>query len=251
MHKGSITASKLYKMFDRGISKDGLSGANLVDVYVSGAELKILAEIDASISERDENVGLYFSGIKYKYNPHRFYRNRVSDVYINGDEEVEPRALYRLITDEKTIQLIQDADKAPFGLMDIQFKDKDGKELQSFDKQAIEYKDQSVKQWVALAKYIDKKGISSSYKDAENRKVLVDDKSLGAILSNPGKIFLVTLLAAIIAISVVILIVSIVLRALGLSRNSFYRRHRRENKQQSIFKHRKNRYKRNMKYRKK
>lgn len=249
LKKGSVTPDDLYNLFDKDIAKDGLSGANLVDVYVSGAELKILAEIDASISDRNGDVKLYFSGIRYDYNSHRFYRNRVSNVYVGG-EKVEPRALYRVITDTKTIQLIEDADKAPFGLMDIQFKDKDGNALSSVDKAVIKCNDHGLKQWAALAKYIDKNGISSRYKNSDDRKVLDDDKSLKAIFANPGKIFLVTFLAGIIAVAVAILIISAILKALGLSRNSFYRRQRRENKQKSIFKHRKNRYNRRMKYRK-
>lgn len=251
--RGKITVMDAYNVFDQKQGDDGLPGSNLVDVYLSGAELKILAEIDASVSEKNHDVRLYTSGITYEYNPHRFYRNKVSKVLINDNEEVKQRGLYRVITDTRTIQLINQAKKAPLGLMDIEFKDKDGNPIEKLDKAVIKYKGNPVKQWFALAKFVDKKGISSHYRHADNRKILNDDKSLKAIFENPGKIFLVSLFAGIIAIALLIIVLVAILsgirRALGIRNSSFYRKARKANKQKSIFKHRKNRYKRNMKYR--
>lgn len=256
LSKGKVRVMDVYKLFDKEKGQDGFIGTELVDVYVSGAELKILAEIDASISEKNNDVAIFTSGFGYKYNPHRFARNKVSEVFLlDGDKTpVENRDLYRVVTDTKTIQLIQDANKAPFGLMDIQFKDKDGNPLEDINKAIIKDGEQNLKQWVAVSSYLDRYGISNGYKKAGNRKVLVDDRSLKAIFSNPGKIFMVTLCAGIIGIALLILllcfVISIIRRALGIQNTSFYKQARKANKQQPIFKHRKNRYKRNMKYRK-
>lgn len=254
---GDITPKNTFEVFTKEAGEDGLAGIELMDVYLSGAELKILAEIDASISEDDKKVSLYSSGLVYEYNPNRFYRNRVSKVYIeDGDkkEAVEDRNLYRVITDAKTIKLIDNAQKAPFGLMDVSYKDKDGNQLENIKSAAIKTNQMDVKQWYAVEKYIEDKGISSHYREARMSKIANDDTSLKALLANPGKIFIVSLLASVIALALIILIVctiiGIIRRALGIQNSEFIRKARKANKQKSIFSHRRNRYTRNMKYRK-
>lgn len=257
LKSGSLKARDVYGIFTHEKGIDQIAGCDLVDVYLSGAELKILAEIDASIAEDNKDVRLFGSGLIYEYNPSRFYRNRVSDVFVKVDgkkTKVEDRELYRVVTDLKTIELIEDADKAPFGLMDIEYKDKDGNPIEDLNKAIIKVKGQNMKQWQALYKYVDDKGISKKYAKASNSKTKNDDGSLKAIFAKPGKVFVVTMLGGIIAIALVILliciVISIIRRALGIRTSSFIKQARKANKQKSIFSHRRNRYTRNMKYRK-
>ena len=49
--KGEITVESVYNSFSLGIGKDGLAGYPLISAYLTGKELKLVAEIDASISD--------------------------------------------------------------------------------------------------------------------------------------------------------------------------------------------------------
>lgn len=48
---GNITTELVYNSFSLGIGEDGIPGYPLISVYLTGAELKTMAEIDASVSE--------------------------------------------------------------------------------------------------------------------------------------------------------------------------------------------------------
>ncbi len=139
-------------------------------------------------------------------------------------------------------------------MMDISYKDKDGNQLENIKSAAIKTNQMDVKQWYAVEKYIEDNGISSHYREPRMSKIANDDTSLKALLANPGKIFIVSLLASVIALALIILIVctiiGIIRRALGIQNSEFIRKARKANKQKSIFSHRRNRYTRNMKYRK-
>ena len=49
--KGDITVEDVYNSFSLGIGKDGVAGYPLINAYLTGKELKLVAEVDASISD--------------------------------------------------------------------------------------------------------------------------------------------------------------------------------------------------------
>lgn len=71
--KGKITAADAFNALSLGTGKDGIAGYPLVSVYLTGAELKLAAEIDISVSNLMQPARLYFSGLYYEYNPHRLF----------------------------------------------------------------------------------------------------------------------------------------------------------------------------------
>ena len=73
---------------------------------------------------------------------------------------------------------------------------------------------QEVKAWAAIARYVESMGesggeISEYYSQAQGRKVIDDDASVGAFLKNPNKIALamVGILVGVIAVLVLLIIV--------------------------------------------
>ena len=93
---------KRVQFFSLGIGADGVPGYPLLSVYLTGEELKTLAEIDASISDFMNIARLYNSGLHFTYNPNRMILNKVTDVYLvdaNGDPvELEDDKLYRVVS---------------------------------------------------------------------------------------------------------------------------------------------------------
>ena len=49
--KGNITVEDVFNSFSLGIGADGVPGYPLIEAYLTGKELKTVAEIDASVSD--------------------------------------------------------------------------------------------------------------------------------------------------------------------------------------------------------
>ena len=108
--KGEITVESVYNSFSLGIGKDGLAGYPLISAYLTGKELKLVAEIDASISDFMTIARLYCSGLNFTFNPHRMILNKVTDCYLTGQdgkrEEIQDDKLYHVVTDLYTGQML-------------------------------------------------------------------------------------------------------------------------------------------------
>ena len=110
--KGDVTVEQVYNSFSLGIGKDGLAGYPLISAYLTGKELKLVAEIDASVSDFMTIARLYCSGLNFTYNPHRMILNKVTDCYLmkaqgeGNREEIEDDKLYHVVTDLYTGQML-------------------------------------------------------------------------------------------------------------------------------------------------
>ena len=79
---GDITVRDVYNSFSLGIGEDGIPGYPLISIYLTGKELKTVAEIDASISDFMTTARLYCYGLGFTYNPHRILLNKVTDCFL-------------------------------------------------------------------------------------------------------------------------------------------------------------------------
>ena len=87
--KGNITTGDAYNSLSIGTGADGKPGYPLVSVYLTGKELRGLAEVDATVSDMMMEARLYISGLMYRVNPHRLFLNRISEIYkvnVDGSE---------------------------------------------------------------------------------------------------------------------------------------------------------------------
>ena len=225
--KGDITVEQVYNSFSLGIGKDGLAGYPLIGVYLTGKELKLVAEIDASVSDFMNIARLYCSGLNFTYNPHRMILNKVTDCYLTkaGDEgnreEIEDDKLYHVVTDLYTGQMLGAVMDTSYGLLSITPKDKDGNPIENLEEQAIMEGGQELKAWDAIARYMqsfddtDDDGIanvSEYYNEKHDRKVVEDSWNIIDLVKHPNKF------SAMIAGIVVLVIVLIVLLILLVRR---------------------------------
>ena len=228
--KGNITTENVFNSFSLGIGEDGIPGYPLISIYLTGAELKIAAEIDASISDLMTSARLYTDGLYWNYNPNRMILNKVTDVYLcDGNEErveIEDDKLYRVVTDFYTSQMLGGVTDLSYGLLSIVPKFADGTPVENYEDAVIMNDGKEVKAWAAIAAYMnsfedtDGDGIGNvpeKYGREEGRKVVEDSKKLGDILKNPNKFFfmIMAIVLVIIAIFVgmVVLIVKLIQRA--------------------------------------
>ena len=222
--KGDITVEDVFNSFSLGIGKDGVAGYPLINAYLTGKELKLAAEVDASISDFMTTARLYCSGLNFTYNPHRMILNKVTDCYLtraDGERtEIQDDKLYHVVTDLYTGQMLGSVMKMSYGLLSLEPKDKDGNPIENLEDQAVMEGDKELKAWDAIARYMqsfkdtDGDGIanvSEYYATTHGRKVVDDSKNIISLIKNPNK-FTAIIVSVTLIIIVMIVLVTVLIR---------------------------------------
>ena len=224
--KGDITVEDVYNSFSLGIGTDGLAGYPLIDVYLTGKELKLAAEVDASVSDFMTTARLYCSGLNFTYNPHRMILNKVTDCYLTREDgeriEIQDDQLYRVVTDLYTGQMLGSVMEMSYGLLKIEPKDKDGNPIENLEDQAIMEGDKELKAWDAIARYMqsfddtDGNGIPNVpeyYETTHGRKVVDDSRNVIDLVKNPNK-FSVMIVGIVLVLILIIILLVVLIRKL-------------------------------------
>lgn len=225
--KGNITTENVFNSFSLGIGRDGIPGYPLIGVYLTGEELKLAAEIDASISDFMTTARLYTDGLYWHYNPNRMLLNKATDVFlVNNQEErveLEDDKLYLVVTDYYSSQMLGGVTDLSMGLLSLVPKFEDGTPIENYEDAILMKGEQELKAWVAIADYMcsfedtDGDGIGNvpaKYGTLEGRKVVEDSKNIFDLVKNPNKFFFmilgIVLLLLAIAVGIVVMLVKVV-----------------------------------------
>ncbi len=231
-NEGPITISDIYEVMSLGIGPDGIPGYPLASVYLSGKELRTLAEIDSSITPLFESAQLYFSGLSYTFNPNRIIFNRATDVKLIGEDgefiEIDDNKLYRVVADLYSAQMLGEVTGMSKGILSLELKDVEGKIVEEINDLILyDTAGMEIKEWYALASYMqsfDKidgvPTIPARYAEAQNRKVRDESNNIGKILTQ------LNLTSYIILGVIVLLIIWLILLIRFLVRWIKRRRHR-------------------------
>jgi len=219
--EGDITVEQVFNAFSLGIGPDGIPGCPLVKTYLTGEELKIVAEIDGSISELISYARLYTSGMNFTYNPNRLILNKVTDCYLvkNGErEEIEDDKLYCVVSDLSSAQMLGSVTDMSYGLLKIIPKFEDGTPVEDYEDLIVTRDGKEVKAWVAMANYInsfaDEDGdgigdVPDEYAEEQGRKVVHDSKNLLHLINHPNKYAMLILGAGSLAFVAVVIVICI------------------------------------------
>ena len=222
--KGNFTTSDIFNISSLGIGPDEISGYPLIDVYLTGKELKTAAEVDASIQPIMSSAQLHISGVNYKFNPSRLIFNKVTDIYIlNEDgekEKIDDEKSYRIVTGLYTAQMLSVVEDKSFGIMSIVPKDENGNEVTDFEGRIIYDGDKEVKEWYALAEYIksfeeNTEGvpeIPEKYSLTEGRKIVDNTTGLKSFFEKPNKIATIAYSIIVVLIILFVLIVRFIIK---------------------------------------
>ena len=218
--KGDITVEDVYNSFSLGIGRDGVAGYPLINAYLTGKELKLVAEVDASVSDFMTTARLYCSGLNFTYNPHRMILNKVMDCYLTRTDgeriEIQDDKLYHVVTDLYTGQMLGSVMKMSYGLLSLEPKDKDGKPIENLEDQAIMEGDRELKAWDAIARYMqsfddtDGDGIANVpeyYDTTHERKVADNSKNIINLIKHPNKFAIAIVGICIVAVGVILLLI--------------------------------------------
>lgn len=216
---GNITVENVFNSFSLGIGEDGVPGYPLISVYLTGEELKLVAEIDSTVSDLMTSARLYTYGLWWHYNPNRMILNKSTDVFlmdVNGNRvELEDDKLYRVVTDFYSSQMLGGVTDMSYGLLSIIAKYEDGTPIERYEDAAIKVDGKELKAWAAIAQYMESfedtdgdgiPNVPEKYAQKDGRKVVEDSKKIGDLISNPNKFFfmIVGVVLALLAIIIVI-----------------------------------------------
>lgn len=229
---GNVTVEDAYNAYSLGVGLDGKAGYPLISVYLTGKELKIAAEIDASVSDFMKSARLYMDGMHFSYNPNRLLLNKVTDCYLVGDDgnrvEIEDDKLYRVVCDLYSGQMLGSVTDLSFGLLSIQPKFADGTVIENIDDTIIMEGDRELKAWVAIASYLnsfedtDGDGTSDmpqAYAFEQGRKVVEDSKAFEDLVKNPNQYAVMIIAVMVFIIAIIVGIVSLIAKAIKKRKN--------------------------------
>ena len=220
--EGNITVEQVFNAFSLGIGPDGIPGCPLVKTYLTGEELKVLAEIDGSISDLLSYARLYASGLHFTYNPNRLILNKVTDCHLmkNGERvEIEDDKLYCVIADLSSAQMLGSVTDMSYGLLKIIPKFEDGTPVENYADLIVTRDGKEVKAWVAMANYIDSfadedgdgiGNVPDEYAEEQGRKVVHDSKAVLNLINHPNKYAMLILgIASLTFVAVVVVVCTI------------------------------------------
>lgn len=240
LQKGKVTVSDVFNISSLGIGADRIPGYPLVSVYLTGKELKTVAEIDVSVSPIMTAAQLYPSGMRWTYNPSRMILNRVIEVELSQNvpyteekqtEEIQDDKLYRVVAGLYSAQMLGTVEDTSKGLLKITPKDENGNKIEDFEDYIVH--DQSgneVKEWYALASYLEsfeqnEKGISqipSYYGEKEGRKLEDDSKNIIELVKQPNKFAFMLYALILIIVLIIVFVIRFIIKRRKKKKNMLY-----------------------------
>ncbi len=235
LYAGNITVSQAFDVLSMGVGEDGTSGYPLVGVYLTGEELRAVLEVDASVTPIMHEAQLYLSGVRYRFNTHRMFFNRVFEAQlVQGQfgvqelEEIDSDRLYRVVTGMYSAQMLGTVKDRSFGLLNIQPKDENGQPVTDFT-QAVLRDDNGneIKEWYALAAYLasfGEEGIPEQYSAPDSRKGVSASWNPVELVRNPNWLTLAALAVLAVLAAGLVLGVRAIARARRRKRYGGHRR---------------------------
>ena len=230
LRTGEITTSQAFDVLSMGVGADGTSGFPLVAVYLTGKELKSVAEVDASVTPIMPVAQLYVSGARYSFNTNRMFFNRVYNAcLLAGDgteQEIADDQLYRVVTGMYSAQMLGTVKEKSMGLLSLEPKMADGSPVTDFNDCILYDKDgNEIKEWYALAAYLQTfggEGVHPSYREPVIKNVS-HSWSPAQLLREWNWITWTVVLAALAVILLaVLLLVRLILRKVRRKRKKVY-----------------------------
>ena len=219
--QGEVTVSHVFNAASLGIGADGVPGYPLVSVYLTGADLKTVLEIDASVTPLMPAAQLFSSGVEYSFNTNRMIFNKVTDSALRRDggaaEAIVDDQLYHVVTGLYCGQMLGAVEDTSFGLLSVTARDENGNPIDMARLEDYIVHDREggeVKEWYAIASYLQAMGgeVDAVYGQPDGRKVVYASWNPVEMLRNPNRFTFIALGVLLALILIVVLVVSLVVR---------------------------------------
>jgi len=204
--RGRITAADAFRVLSLGLGADGVPGYPLVTVYVTGEELRRVLEVQTTVAPRKEDANLQVAGVRFTYNPHRIFFERITTLEVEGPDgrfsPIDSARSYRLCMNLYMASMMDYLRTASHGLVAVVPKDRDGRPIANIrdarvDADPAQPGIQELKEWVSLAGYLqsfpDRNGngipdMPDRYRGAEGRYRAVPSWNPADLIRGGGRI---------------------------------------------------------------
>lgn len=216
--EGDITTSKAFDICSLGVGEDGSSGHPLLIGYVTGKELKLLTELDASLGPMVSAIKMSYSGLRYSFNEKRIILDKVTDCYLHDefgykeDAEIEDDKLYKVCCNTYAANMLGMLNGLTKGILSIVPKDSNGNSVDNlYTLQMTDINGRPVKEWYAFADYLHAlKEIPDVYKSAQGRKDKYVRTDIQGLLGNPGPVTWIVLGLIVLVIVLFVLLIKLI-----------------------------------------
>lgn len=220
---GDVTVTDVFNSFSLGIGPDEIPGYPVISVYLTGKELKTVAEIDASISDLMIYARLYTAGLEFSYNPNRLILNKVTDCYLRDHDgnrvEIEDDRLYRVVGDLYSGQMLGAVTSVSYGLLSVTPKFADGTPIENIEDAIVMENGREMKAWTVFAEYMESfedadgdgiPNVPQIYAAAQGRKVVEDSTALKDLIKQPNKYAFMIVAVILIILAIIILLAALI-----------------------------------------
>ena len=213
---GDVTTSQVFNVASLGIGADEVPGYPIIKVYLTGADLKNVMEVDASVYPIMNAAQLFSSGIEYSFNQNRMLFNKVDYSAIRKDdgttEEIVDDELYSVVTGLYCGQMLGSVQAKSFGLLSVTARDENGNpiDMDNLEAYIVHREDGTeLKEWHAIATYLQSMDgeIDEKYSSPDGRKMVYKSLNPIKLLRNANKFTYIILLVILVIIAVIVLIV--------------------------------------------
>ncbi len=224
---GNISVADAFEICSLGVGGDGSAGHPIVGVYITGKELKLLTELDASLGNMVSSIKMSYSGLKYSFNTKRILLDRVTEVYLErpdgSREKIKDNELYKVCANMYAANMLGMLNGLTKGILSITPKDADGNPVTDFYEYSLKNQEgEEIKEWVAMVNYLrsfdkNEEGVPELpeiYKDVQGRKNKFSEGGL-AVISHPGTAAKIIPIAFIVVILLLALIVFLICRLIS------------------------------------
>ena len=214
---GNVTVSDVFNAASLGVGTEG----ELVLVYLTGADLKNVLEVDASVQPLMRAAQLFCSGAEYSFNTNRMIFNKVDYAMLRRAdgtlETIEDDKLYRVVTGMYCGEMLGAVESKSFGLLTVTARDENGNPIDMsrlVDYVVRDADGKPVKEWYAIASYLQEMGgeMDEQYAQPDGRKAVYSSFNPMDILRNANKFSFIALGVVVLVLVVLILIISAIAR---------------------------------------
>jgi len=214
---GDVTVSDIFNAASLGVGTEG----ELVEVWLTGADLKCALEVDASVYPLMHSAQLFYSGVEYSFNTNRMIFNKVDYAMLRRDdgsmEAIEDENLYCVAVGMYMAQMLGSVEETSMGLLSIVPRDAQGQPLDLTRLADSVIRNESgtpVKEWYAIASYLQQMGgqMEERYAAADGRKVVYSSLNPVKLLRNANQFTWIMMGAALMLILLIVCIVVFVRR---------------------------------------
>ena len=211
---GHVTVSDIFNAASLGVGTEG----ELVEVWLTGKDLKCALEVDASVYPLMHSAQLFYSGVEYSFNTNRMIFNKIDYAMLRRDdgtlEAIEDDKLYSVACGMYMAQMLGSVEQTSMGLLSIVPRDRAGNPLDTsrLVDHVIRYDNgAAVKEWHAIATYLQDMGefVSGQYAGPDGRKLVYSSLNPASLLRNANHFTWIALAV----ILVLILLTVVVIRA--------------------------------------